>query len=353
MGTMAGNRTDSIRKTIADRDRGTVSPAAATGQIAAQCTCFLNFLVLILVIGLAQACATLPEKDKGTVDSVHEKVSTKVISTATRMDSFFDDERLVEEENISTLRLIGSIAKEKDESVEYNTQFRLRLVLPRTKERLHLVISGDGEDELDLDNTPEDNIREDFERSDEQNISLSLWYSFLSTSRQNLSFQTGVRFRGASPVLYAGPRYRYLFMYELWNIRFVETFRYYTDEGWESKTSLDFERAVLKKCLFRTNIEGSWFEGKNGYFYNVNFLLYHPLSIRRALVYEWTNSMQTRPNHQLTEVVLRVRYRQKIFRDWLFFETAPQVSFPRDKDFDTIPGIYLGLEAVFGRLPDL
>ncbi|HOO39694.1 MAG TPA: hypothetical protein PLV78_15360 [Deltaproteobacteria bacterium] len=351
MGTLAGNRAEFTGRSGASQGREPVIPADLAERIAALFTRFMNILVFVSLI--VQACATLPEQDKGAVDSVHEKVSDKVISTATRLDSFFDDERVVEEENMSTLRLIGSIAKEKDESVEYNTQFRLRLVLPRTKERLKLVISGNGEDELELDNTPEDNIREDFERSDEQNISLSLWYTFLSTPKQNLNFHTGIRFRRASPVLYAGPRYRYLFTYGLWNIRFVETIRYYTDEGWEAKTSLDFERAVLRKCLFRTNIEGSWFEGENGYFYNVNFLLYHPLSLRRALVYEWTNSMQTRPNHQLAEVVLRIRYRQKIFRDWLFLETAPQVSFSRDKDFDTIPGIYLGLEAVFGRLPDL
>jgi len=293
-----------------------------------------------------------PEQKQGRVDSAHEKVSAKVASSAAWLDSFFDNERVVQEENKSTLRLISAISKEKDESIEYNTQFRLKLILPRTNERLKLIISGNGENELDLDNTPQDDIRQDFENRDEQNISLSLWYSFLSTPKRNLNVHVGLRLRSASPVVYAGPRYRQLFKYKLWDIRFIETIRWYTDEGWESKTSLDFERAVFKKCLFRNNIQGSWFEGKNGYFYNINFFVYHPLSFRRALVYEWTNSFETRPAHQLTEIALRVRYRQKIWRDWLFVEIAPQVSFSKEKDFDTIPGIFVRFEAIFGKVPD-
>jgi hypothetical protein len=293
-----------------------------------------------------------PEKEQGTVDSVHEKVSTKVVSTAARLDSFFDDDRVVDEENKSTLRLISTVSKEKDDSIQYDTTFRIKLILPRTRERIKLVISGNGDDELDPDNTPQDDIRQDFENRGEQNISLSLWYSFLSTPKRNLNLHVGLRLRSGSPVVYAGPRYRQLFKYKLWDIRFIETIRWYTDEGWESKTSLDFERTVFEKCLFRNNFQGSWFEGENGYFYNINFFVYHPLSFRRALVYEWTNSFQTRPAHQLTEIALRVRYRQKIWRDWLFVEIAPQVSFSKEKDFDTIPGIFVRLEAIFGKAPD-
>jgi hypothetical protein len=293
-----------------------------------------------------------PPEKKGRIDSLHDTVSTKVNASAVWLDTFFDDERVVEEENTSSLRLIGTMSKEKDDSVEYDTKFRLKIILPYTQKRLKLVISGNGEDELDPENTPEDNIRENFEQRDEENVSLALWYSFLTTKRQNLTFNVGFRLRRASPVIYAGPRYRYLFMYGTWNIRFIETIRYYTDEGWESETSVDFERTVLENFLFRTNVGGSWFEGINGYFYHVNFFLYQPIGTESAFVYEWSNSMQTRPNHQFSEIVLQISYRQRIWRDWLFIETAPYISFSREQDFDTIPGIYLRLEAIFGKLPE-
>jgi hypothetical protein len=50
---------------------------------------------------------------------------------------------------------------------------------------------------------------------------------------------------------------------------------------------------------------------------------------------------------------MSVRYRQRILRDWLFYEIIPQVSFPRERDFEATPGILLRLEMLFGHYPIL
>jgi hypothetical protein len=44
------------------------------------------------------------------------------------------------------------------------------------------------------------------------------------------------------------------------------------------------------------------------------------------------------------EVVLAVRYRQRLWKDWLYAEIAPQVRYHRDRNFDNIPGILFRLE---------
>jgi hypothetical protein len=68
-----------------------------------------------------------------------------------------------------------------------------------------------------------------------------------------------------------------------------------------------------------------------------------------VLQYEWINNFETRPRNQAVEYLAVVRYRQKIWRDWLFYEIAPQARFPRDRDFDFTPGILFRLEMIFGR----
>jgi len=46
---------------------------------------------------------------------------------------------------------------------------------------------------------------------------------------------------------------------------------------------------------------------------------------------------------------LAVRYRQRFWRDWIIGEVRPQLTFPRERDFDVVPSFTLRLEAYFGR----
>jgi hypothetical protein len=52
----------------------------------------------------------------------------------------------------------------------------------------------------------------------------------------------------------------------------------------------------------------------------------------------------------MEETNIRLKYRQRIWRDWLFAELAPQLSFPRDNDFKRTPGILFRIEIFFGLL---
>ncbi|MBC2709557.1 MAG: hypothetical protein HGJ94_00650 [Desulfosarcina sp.] len=52
----------------------------------------------------------------------------------------------------------------------------------------------------------------------------------------------------------------------------------------------------------------------------------------RALLYQIGNYFDTDPSHKMTDVQLRVRYRQRLYRDWLILEIAPQIGFPEDRD---------------------
>ena len=288
--------------------------------------------------------------EKNFIDKTHEAITKSVFATSRWLDWFFSNERSEDEENKSRFRIQTSVLHEKADDTQADVRLRLRLVLPKTEEKLHLVFSGEADEEQDIDDAlkfKDDNSSKD---SDEEGASASLWYFLKNTVADNISIRIGLKIRGGRAVFYAGPKYRHFKEFDKWAIRFSQSLRWYSHTSWESITGLDFERPFSERFLFRTYVEGAWYEEKDGYFPLLAFSLFQALENDRALEYEWRNEFETRPTDRLSEIELRVKYRQTVWRKWLFFEIAPQVLFSRDRDFDSNPGIVLKLEAVFGSL---
>lgn len=281
-------------------------------------------------------------------DDLHDTLEERLRASATWLDSFFEDERHETESNKTSFRLRFEVFNEVADSASFNIKGNLRLLLPNTGERLMLVVSGSPDSEEDITDTDEDDIREEFESTDEENLSVGLQYYLLRKLKRNLSAQGGLRFRSGGPVVYTGVRYRELVDLGTWDLRMTERLRWYSDNGFESKTNVDFERPVFEEMLFRTALQGSWFQDESGFFYDVNFRLFQPLSDRRVLEYQLNNQFQTSPNNRLEQSSIRLRYRQRLWRDWLALELIPQVRFPRSRDFKATPGAMVRFELTFG-----
>ncbi len=112
------------------------------------------------------------------------------------------------------------------------------------------------------------------------------------------------------------------------------------------------ERHFSKQWLFRTSANVAWYEEEDGLPHSLIFKLYHVLSKERMLLYEVGNYFNTEPSHRMTDVQLRLRYRQRFYRDWLILEIAPQISFPEAYDRKANPGIVLRVEADFGYMAE-
>ncbi len=288
------------------------------------------------------------ESEELAIDKANDRIKDSALSTVDSLDSFFYDERIENEEKKSNIRIRLSSFTEEKEGTEFSADVRLRLVLPGFNKKFRLFVSGDPDDGIDIDNTSEDDARESFESTDEENVTISLWYAFKDTARRNISLQNGLRFRSGSAVFFTGPRFRRTIPLATWTLRGTQTLRWFTDEGWESKTRLNIERQLNERFFLRATTRGSWYENTNGFFYRFQIYLFQTLSRRRALRYEWINYFETRPNNRLHKVKLRVRYRQSIWRNRLFVEVVPQCSFPKDRNFEFVPGIMFRLEMFFG-----
>ena len=77
--------------------------------------------------------------------------------------------------------------------------------------------------------------------------------------------------------------------------------------------------------------------------------LYHTISDRGDAKRPYFN---TEPDLEVTDIQLKLRYRQRFYRDWLVLEIAPQITFPKDYDHAFNPGIITKFEFDFGYLKD-
>jgi hypothetical protein len=333
--------------------------------------CHINLIIILLVTFIYRSGNPIPcaeaadnisrqsektdkpvKKEYGEIaDDFQELISKKLRASANWLDSFFRDERVEIEENETTLKLRFSSFFEEGAGADFNTRARLRLVLPELENKLHIEIIGEGDPDNDTvkkyDNLVE---REgELDETSDKNLNLALRYFIKTAKEKNFSFNLGARLNDLTPVIYGGPRYSASKNYDPWLLRFTQEVKWYTDEGWESKTRLDFEKSLTDDLFFRTSTAGYWYEDEDGYFYNVNLYLYQIFDKDRALEYSWNSFFKTRPRHILYEILLHIEYRMRFWRRWLFFEIRPQIAFREEDDFEPTVGITFALEAVFGK----
>ncbi|MCM2359311.1 MAG: hypothetical protein NDI77_14270 [Geobacteraceae bacterium] len=296
---------------------------------------------------LGETLEDVLEDSEAAIDQTHARISRGIFTMATWLDSFFGDERSESEIQKSRLRLgVSALIKER-EGVRFDVRPNFRLDLPLLKDRLHLLLEGE-EEETEFQSATLQEVRQQFINTPGENFSASLRYFFESTKERNISVRLGIRFPDAVPALLVEPRYRQSRAFDSWLLRFTQRLITLSNYTMEVRTTFDLDRVLSDKLFLRCTADGSWFSERHGYFYDLRAALFHRLSPRRVLEYQWNNFFQTSPSHNLEEIRLRVLYRQQFWREWLYYEVGPQLTFPRGRDYKYTPGIFLRLEAIFG-----
>ncbi len=280
---------------------------------------------------------------KDFIDTTQREASIMLLDAAQWFDSFFDDSRYSDEENKSQAKLRILTRYHDEDGFEFSPSIRWRIHLPNLSDKAQLLLFATEDEEIEATEDPSGTSS--VGDTEKDNVSAAIQY-FIRTSKE---YNISTTFGGSFNYLYGGLRFRYYKDFGPWQGRFVERIRYYTDDGWENMASLDLERHISEKWLFRSSGQIYWQEWEDSNKHTLTFLLYQLLSERKALSYEWINTFGTEPCHELTDLKLQVRYRQQFYRDWLIFEIAPNVNFPEEYDHDPQYGITFSFEARFGH----
>jgi len=319
-----------------------------------RCNLGLKELLVLLALHASVAAAQSdsatgdqPKQDGAEptrVEKTHRLVERKVNEASQWFDSFFDDQNYLEEDASTRLRLRPELYLQKKEAAKVRVKLAAKVNLPKLSKKASLVIGGD-DGAGDFENSFDDTL-------DDPTVGMQF---FGKQSRTwNTSITAGIKLkRGLA--LFAGPRVRYLQdLGERSQFRIVQTVRWFTDNGWDTRTRLDFDYVFKSGVFLRQTIDGRWRADRHeeeGFRTRVSTSVTQPLKRYNAgLQYEWFTIFHTEPNNKVDSTTLALRFRKRSKQqDWLFYEVVPQIAFEDEFDWEINPGIRLRIEIIFGK----
>ena len=277
-----------------------------------------------------------------------EWVSGNVTAAAAWLDSFSGNERYEAEANQTQVRLRLDTFLEEDEDPDLKARVQVRISLPSTENRLQLIVAGNPEDDLSGEVDPLEEFEVVPEDESDERATFGAEYFLLRGLRHNVRFEGNVRVKDSELVYRVGARYRQNIPLERWLLRFTERLRWESQDGVESRTSVDFDRLLNELFFLRMTTVLQLEEQEDGAAYGQAFTLSQRVGNNKLLSYVWANDFETEPEHILKVTRLRLRYRQPVFTKWTYFEVAPEVRFREVEDYEAGFAILFRLDLFFG-----
>jgi hypothetical protein len=291
---------------------------------------FLAFL-LLSVPALADELVTEQEQelelleegepvDDNWLDVSHDYVSDQADELARWLDSFFGLRVADIESARSILRLTSSYNIDEIEDDEFKLRGRGKLQLPALSDRLSLIFSGSEGDESDRIQTAGD-------ESDDGQVALQ--YSLQKKPRHEFDLFGGVR---AGLKARAGLRYRYQYTPSAdYFHRFRQQFAYDQSDRAISTTRLDLSYKLDYNSLWRWASRVQYGEETDGVEWRSSVGWQERLAPNRAITYFVGINGITDPDKIIKSYGLGIRYRQTVFRDYIFLDLVPNYSWRKDE----------------------
>lgn len=286
-----------------------------------------------------------PEPDVPALDEAHEAVSRRVEAISLWLDRFFAGDRIYQEATGTYARIGTYVRLGESGDSTVGGDLRAKLDLPNTEQRLQLLLEGEPDDEPTRFHDARDNP---LRIAQDTTYSAAVRSNLRRTEAWSISTDAGVKFR--TPLdPFARLRVRRSFLAGEWVLRATQTLFWFDSDGTGAGTLLEVERPLTKPLFFRSGSQAVWYKRKDAFDVRQSLQWFHVLSRRRGLIYEASVFGSTEPHMRADTYLLNLRYRQLVYRDWLFVEVTPQIVYERENHFDPHHVVTVTLEATFGR----
>ncbi len=279
--------------------------------------------------------------DPGHWDARHLHYSERLAEAIDRLDRFFGDDRVVEDNRQSSLLLGIGLQHDGKKGTSLVSDVRLRMVMPRLKERLQLVL----DDGLEVDEPENEQAIIDAVR--ETRPDAALRYIFSQDRKSRVSADLGIR-TGSPYQLFGRGRWRLNLPIGCWETRLSETVYWLTDDGWRLTTDLSLTRPV-GDWYFRSSSRMRWEEIRNGLTFGQTLTMAYELSKRRAYRLYTSATWPESPHTREANYAVGTVYRQRVHRDWLFMELMSDVEFPQVDAYEPNPIFGIKMEILFSQ----
>ncbi len=124
-------------------------------------------------------------------------------------------------------------------------------------------------------------------------------------------------------------------------------------DGGGEKTEFKLDRPVGDIHLFRLHSSLVWSELSHGVDWGQYASYYALFNSRSSATLKLGLRGYSHPSWLTDQYLVRVAFRKRVHRDWIFLEIEPGLDFFRDDNFKTIPLINIKMEFVFGSFKRL
>ena len=251
--------------------------------------------------------------EKSWYDHTQIYINSSFCKPALWFDNFFANDRVFNEGVAGTyVRWRNDFIYDEEERYKSEIGLSFSVELPALKKRLRLTFENDEDEDL-RDVAPGN--------GEDTTNSLGLQLDILKKTRSkfNVSVSLSPRIRF---------RYRYTYpIFEDLTLRFTQEVQRKESVN-STRTLVDVEQVFNQQFLFRSSTEGKTSEEFDGVDWLQAFVLYQRINKKTSLSYEASVNGITKPQTLATNYRLGIRFRKNFHRRWLFFEIAPEVTWP-------------------------
>ncbi len=280
------------------------------------------------------------------LDAPREYVSRELVGFVKGVDSFFGSERNFQESNDSVFQLDISRVMGYDGERNFTVSAMANVRLPSVEKQLHLLIETDPDKNAIVDPTLLQ-TKPDNEPATPKSIAAALRFVMVDTERWHLSTDGGIKVRGLSATPFARARASFATPIGEWQLNLTETAFWFNTIGAGETTQLELDRRISESLLFRSTSVAAWLNDTQNYDLRQNFTFFQQRDERTAIEYQASVVGVSNPVTQVTDNVLSALYRYRMHLQWMYFNFNPQLHFPRDRNFQLSPQLYVRLEMLF------
>jgi len=291
------------------------------------------------------------------IDKVEKGVYSGVCGTALWFDGLFGNLRY-DQETDETFGRLGVFEKYDDrDGFDTKVRLRARFALPNLSQRLRLVV-GRGDEQTLVEERPttgQGQAPSSFQTVEDDAWLLGLGYSKRSGLENGFDFGAGVRLNTpVDPYVKASYRHNFIFRGDTM-LRLRETPFWRDSRGWGATTQISLDHLATDKVLLRWNNIGTVAQDTEALDWGTDVSLYQSLRKRRAISYTLLLRGETGADVEIQNYGMETRYRQNVFRKWLFLDMSASLTWPREfleEERKINPGVGIGFEMYFGPVPD-
>jgi len=250
--------------------------------------------------------------DKSWYDETQIYVNSRFCEPALWFDNFFGSDRVFDEGAAGTyIRWRNDFTYDEEESFDFSTDLSFSVELPGLENRLRLTFES-GEDEALRDIAPG-------QEQTTNTLGLQLDVRQNERSKFNINFSLSPKVR---------LRYRYTYpVFESLTLRFTQELQRKEAVN-NARTLIDIEKLFENQLFFRSSTEGKVSEEFEGVDWLQAFVLFQRINKKTSLSYEASANGITEPENLVTNYRLGIRFRKNFHRKWLFYEIAPEMTWP-------------------------